>query len=168
MASDLRFHIKHAVREVRDGQFVLQLTAKRKTSTDTLTSALSSLDGSTLSTTLDLPKSKHSLFEDSVKKLWMATGQSSSTNKVEKPNRTDTQPRSQRLKPPLGLSRPPSEATFGAVETPISTIKPLTCTLKTSSCTIGTHTCSIKTSTWAVYTHHSTVKTPYWSTGTRF
>lgn len=29
MASDLVFHIQHAVQEVRDGQFVLQMTAKQ-------------------------------------------------------------------------------------------------------------------------------------------
>ncbi|KFH72959.1 hypothetical protein MVEG_00184 [Podila verticillata NRRL 6337] len=49
---------------------------------------------------------KPSLFEDSVKKLWMSTTVKSS-NKVEKPNGNDTQARPPRLRTPPLSSRPP-------------------------------------------------------------
>ncbi|KAG0352922.1 hypothetical protein BG005_007707 [Podila minutissima] len=164
MASDLLFHINHAVREVRDGsetslhsvmgdeyyEFSLLLQCdfrktimkpgnacpkahvgeveypppipiditpeKVATSADTVLSGLdkeddnndTSSDDNEMPWTSTTGPTNPSLFEDSVKKRWMATGQSSSDNKVEKPNGTNTQPHPQRLRIPPGLSRPPS------------------------------------------------------------
>ncbi|KAF9324982.1 hypothetical protein BG006_011501 [Podila minutissima] len=95
----------------------IDITPKKvATSTDTVLSGLdkeddnidTSSDDNEMPWTLTTGPTKSSLFEDSGKKLWKAIGQSSSDNKVEKPNGTNMQPRPQRSRTPPGQSRPPS------------------------------------------------------------